>query len=99
MPCIRPYTQTPLSGPRAETGAATGYDNTVVGVHPRPLTARRGRSARRRWLRQGHQRPTRDSHGAILAGKRDAEAKGYENSMAVISGITRDKRRHRKDSS
>lgn len=31
-----PHTQTPLTGPRAETGAATGYDSTRVGVHPGP---------------------------------------------------------------
>ena len=37
--------------------------------------------------------------GAILAGKRDAEAMGKENAMAVICGITRDKGQHRKDSS
>ena len=51
----------------------------------------------------GCARVTRDPLGipteAILAGQRDAEAMGKENAMTVISGITRDKRQHRKDSS
>ncbi len=58
-----PHSQTPSSGPRAETRAATDNDNTRVGVHPRPLTAGHDRRARRRWLRQCPQGPTRDSHG------------------------------------
>jgi hypothetical protein len=45
---------------------------------------------------RGHQRPTRE---AIPAGDRDAEAMGKENAMAVVSGITPDKRQHGKDSS
>ena len=44
----------------------------------------------------GHQRPSRE---AILAGDRDAEARSKENAMAVICGITRDTRQHKKDSS
>jgi hypothetical protein len=35
---------------------------------------------------------------AIPAVDRDAEATGKENAMTVISGITRDKVQHRKDS-
>jgi hypothetical protein len=51
----------------------------------------------------GCARVTRDplgiSTGAILAGKRDAEAMGKENAVTVICGITRDKGQHRKESS
>jgi hypothetical protein len=36
---------------------------------------------------------------AILAGDRDAEGMGKETAVTVICGITRDKGRHRKDSS
>jgi hypothetical protein len=45
---------------------------------------------------RGHQRHNRE---AILAGDRDDEAMSKENAMAVICGITRDKRQHGKDSS
>jgi hypothetical protein len=69
----------------------------VAGIEsPEPLTARRDRNARRRWLRHGHRRPTRE---AILAVDRDAEAMGKENAVAVICGITRDKGQHGKESS
>ena len=78
--------------PTLVTGTNTACAHRAAPGHRGTRAAR----PRCRWLRQDHQRPARE---AILAGDRDAEAMGKENAMAVICGITRDKRQHRKDSS
>ena len=85
--------------------AAAGLPGTTPGSPPgAPATQSRLTMTVRHWPRHApetaaHQRPLGIPTEAILAGKRDVEAVGKENTMTIICGITRDKGQHRKDAS
>jgi hypothetical protein len=85
--------------------AAAGLPGTTPGSPPgAPATQSRLTMTVRHWPRHApetaaHQRPLGIPTEAILAGKRDVEAAGKENTMTIICAITRDKGQHRKDAS